>query len=110
MQQLQSGERGVQLEQQQVITKVGRPGSAARPPTDWGPAALAAAAVHCRLPPSPLLANGHPRSPSHTRRACPTRLLQQQAAPGMATDKEKRSLTWAQITKSLCAGGVAGAV
>lgn len=55
MQQLQSGERGVQLEQQQVITK-------------------------------------------------------QQAAPGMATDKEKRSLTWAQITKSLCAGGVAGAV
>ena len=27
-----------------------------------------------------------------------------------AAKQEKRSLTWAQITKSLCAGGVAGAV
>jgi hypothetical protein len=35
-------------------------------------------------------------------------VLQQQRAPGMAADK--RNLTWSQISKSLCAGGVAGAV
>lgn len=37
---------------------------------------------------------------------------QQQKAPVMASAevKEKRKMTWAQITKSLCAGGIAGAV
>lgn len=44
------------------------------------------------------------------REACP--VMQQVPTAAMADAKlaDKRKLTWAQISKSLCAGGIAGAV
>lgn len=50
-------------------------------------------------------------APSRLSGGCPSCLLLQTRAPGMpASKQDKRSLTWSQISKSLCAGGVAGAV
>ena len=97
-----------------------KPPSAAEGSTPW-------CTCHPRIPVSiqPSDRGGLGFRPLVARQACPHRRMQvagsvectleqqQVAAASMAAaavKQEKRSLTWAQITKSLCAGGVAGAV